>query len=113
MCQVLLTISLWDQVFEANGELQDVDLGNCKELGSATGYQTEELYETEGAVFGTFKFCRKLISVKFGEELEIINHGTFLSCDSLVGPIEFPANLKKITIHNLTASKIMPFIMMM
>ena len=87
---------LWDQVFEANGELQDVDLGNCKELGSATGYQTEELYETEGAVFGTFKFCRKLRSVKFGEELEIINHGTFLSCDSLVGPIEFPANLKKI-----------------
>ena len=87
---------LWDQVFEASGELRDVDLGNCKELGSATGYTSEEIYETNEAVFGTFKFCRKLTTVKFSEELEIINHGTFMACDSLVGPIEFPANLKKI-----------------
>ena len=87
---------LWDQVFEANGELRDVDLGNCKELGSATGYTSEEIYETNEAVFGTFKYCQKLTTVKFSEKLEIINHGTFLACDSLTGPMEFPANLKKI-----------------
>ena len=87
---------IWDDAFEANGELMDVDLGNCKELGSDTGYTSEEFYETNAPVFGTFKACTKLKTVKLSDELEIIHHGTFAMCTSLLGPIVFPANLKKI-----------------
>ena len=87
---------IWDDAFEASGELLDVDLGNCRELGSDTGYTSEEYYETNAAVFGAFKGCGELKTVTFSDELEIIHHGTFASCTSLLGPIVFPANLKKI-----------------
>ena len=87
---------IWDSAFDSNYELLDADLGNCKELGSATAYTSEEYYETDTAIGGAFAYCTKLKTVKFGDSLEVINHGAFANCTSLLGAIEFPSNLKKI-----------------
>ena len=87
---------IWDSAFEANAELLDVDLGNCQELGSDTGYSGEEVYETNAAVFGAFKDCAKLRTVKLSDELTIIHHGSFMNCASLLGPLVFPVGLQKI-----------------
>ena len=87
---------IWDSAFDSNDELLDADLGTCGTLGSATSYTSEDYYETEAAVGGAFAHCSKLTAVNFGDSLEIINHGTFLACTDLLGPIAFPSSLRTI-----------------
>ncbi len=89
---------IWDSAFEVNADLRDVDLGNCKEIGSATFYSNEQHYLENGAGGGAFQWCKNLKSVNIEEDeaLEIINHASFNACNKLMGPITFPSGLKKI-----------------
>nr|MCR4644367.1 leucine-rich repeat domain-containing protein [Oscillospiraceae bacterium] len=87
---------IWDAAFDSSKALVDADLGNCQQLGSATAYTSEDYYHTDAAIGGVFASCTSLRSVKFCNNLEIINHGSFSNCISLTGPIAFPSTLKTI-----------------
>lgn len=77
-----------DYTFEGCSSLRDVDLGNCKILGTTT---KNSEYHFGGKVFAG---CSSLRSVDFGESLEQIGLSSFLACNRLLGPIVFPDSLK-------------------
>lgn len=77
-----------DHAFEGNKELIDVDLGNCRALGTTL---KDNYYHDGGKAFCG---CGSLRSVEFGDSLEQIGYNAFHLCGRLMGPIVFPDTLR-------------------
>ena len=77
-----------DSTFESCSNLREVNLGNCKELGSIL--HDDYYHNGRGAFLG----CGSLRSVTFGDSLEIIGCRAFHLCSNLLGTIEFPNSLR-------------------
>jgi len=80
--------TLDDYTFERCSGLRDIDLGNCRILGTTL----KNSYNHFGGK--VFAGCSSLRSVNFGECLEQIALSCFYGCTRLTGPIVFPDSLR-------------------
>ena len=77
-----------DYTFERCSSLKEVELGNCKILGTTT---KNSEFHFGGKVFCG---CASLRTVEWGDCLEQIGFNCFSACTKLTGPIVFPESLR-------------------